>query len=79
MDRLDAMALLREAVDAGSLSAAGRSLSLSPATISRRISGLEDELGVQLLFIDEEYGGMGGDYFALALALVVTPGRAAAA
>ena len=33
----------------GSLSAAGRSLSLSPATISRRISALETELGVQLL------------------------------
>jgi DNA-binding transcriptional LysR family regulator len=33
----------------GSLSAAGRSLSLSPATISRRISALEEELGVQLV------------------------------
>lgn len=33
----------------GSLSAAARSLSLSAATISRRISALEDELGVQLV------------------------------
>ncbi|MDM0042895.1 LysR family transcriptional regulator [Variovorax dokdonensis] len=33
----------------GSLSAAARSLSLSPATISRRISALEEELGVQLV------------------------------
>ena len=33
----------------GSLSAAGRSLSLSAATISRRISALEEELGVQLV------------------------------
>jgi DNA-binding transcriptional LysR family regulator len=33
----------------GSLSAAARSLSLSPATISRRISALEEELGVLLV------------------------------
>lgn len=49
MDRLDAMALLREAVDAGSLSAAGRRLGVPLATVSRKVSDLERHLGTRLL------------------------------
>lgn len=49
MDRLDAMAILREAVDAGSLSAAGRRLGVPLATVSRKVSDLERHLGTRLL------------------------------
>ncbi len=36
-------------VEAGGLSAAGRDLGLAPSSVSRRISDLEDSLGVTLL------------------------------
>ncbi|MDB5861147.1 MAG: LysR family transcriptional regulator [Ramlibacter sp.] len=49
MKALDSLRIFVTTLRKGSLSAAGRSLSLSPATISRRISALEDELGVQLV------------------------------
>lgn len=49
MKALDTLRIFVATLRKGSLSAAGRSLSLSPATISRRISALEDELGVQLV------------------------------
>ena len=49
MDRLDSMAMLREAVDRGSLSAAGRALRVPVPTLSRRISELEARLGTRLL------------------------------
>lgn len=49
MKALDTLRIFVITQRKGSLSAAGRSLSLSPATISRRISALEDELGVQLV------------------------------
>ena len=49
MKALDSLRIFVTTLRKGSLSAAGRSLSLSPATISRRISALEEELGVQLL------------------------------
>jgi DNA-binding transcriptional LysR family regulator len=49
MKALDSLRIFVATLQKGSLSAAGRSLSLSPATISRRISALEDELGVQLV------------------------------
>jgi DNA-binding transcriptional LysR family regulator len=49
MKALDSLRIFVITLQKGSLSAAGRSLSLSPATISRRISALEDELGVQLV------------------------------
>jgi DNA-binding transcriptional LysR family regulator len=49
MKALDSLRIFVTAQRKGSLSAAGRSLSLSPATISRRISALEEELGVQLV------------------------------
>ncbi|MGJ7575632.1 LysR family transcriptional regulator [Variovorax sp. RB2P76] len=49
MKALDSLRIFVIVQRKGSLSAAGRSLSLSPATISRRISALEEELGVQLV------------------------------
>jgi DNA-binding transcriptional LysR family regulator len=49
MDRLAAMAVFVEAVDQGSLSAAGRRLGLPLATVSRRLSELEAHIGTRLL------------------------------
>lgn len=49
MKALDSLRIFVITRRKGSLSAAARSLSLSPATISRRISALEEELGVQLV------------------------------
>lgn len=49
MDRLEAMAVLTAAVDAGSLSAAARSLRMPLATVSRKVTELERHLGTQLL------------------------------
>lgn len=49
MDRIDAMATLIAAVDAGSLSGASRALGLPLATVSRRVSDLESHLKMQLL------------------------------
>jgi DNA-binding transcriptional LysR family regulator len=49
MDRLDAMRVLLAVVDAGSLSAGSRRLDVPLATVSRKVSELERELGVRLL------------------------------
>ena len=49
MDRIDAMATLLAAVDAGSLSGASRTLGMPLATVSRKVSDLEAHLGTQLL------------------------------
>ncbi|MEH3086632.1 MAG: LysR family transcriptional regulator [Xylophilus ampelinus] len=49
MKALDSLRIFVATQRKGSLSAAARSFSLSPATISRRISALEEELGVQLV------------------------------
>src|SRR5690349_15601396 len=49
MDRLDAMAILVAAVDAGSLSAAGRRLGVPLPTVSRKIAELEAHLKTRLL------------------------------
>lgn len=49
MNRLQAMELLVATVREGSFSAAGRRAGLSPASVSRHIGELEDQLGVQLL------------------------------
>ncbi len=48
MDRLDAMTTVLEVARAGSLSAAGRSLRMPLASVSRRVSELEAYLGAQL-------------------------------
>lgn len=49
MDRLDAMATLLAAIDAGSLSAASRRLGVPLATVSRKVAALETALGTRLL------------------------------
>jgi DNA-binding transcriptional LysR family regulator len=49
MDRIDAMATLIAAVDAGSLSGASRALGMPLATVSRKVSELEAHLKTQLL------------------------------
>lgn len=49
MDRLEAMSMLIAAVETGSLSAAGRKLSVPLPTISRKISELETHLATRLL------------------------------
>jgi len=49
MDRFEAMSILIEVVDGGSLSAAGRALRMPLPTVSRKISDLEAMLGTKLL------------------------------
>ena len=49
MKSLDSVRLFVSTLKLGSLSAAARALGLSPATVSRRIAALEEELGVRLL------------------------------
>jgi DNA-binding transcriptional LysR family regulator len=49
MDRLEAMAILVEAVDVGSLSAASRKMNVPLPTVSRKIADLEAHLGARLL------------------------------
>lgn len=49
MDRLEAMTMLLEVVERGSLSAAGRALRVPVPTLSRKISELETQLGAKLL------------------------------
>ena len=49
MDNVKAMRLFLTVVQTGSLSGAGRQSGLSPASVSRQITALEDDLGVRLL------------------------------
>jgi DNA-binding transcriptional LysR family regulator len=49
VNRLEAMGVLLAAIDAGSLSAAGRKLGMPLATVSRKVSDLEAELKTRLL------------------------------
>lgn len=49
MDNVKTMRLFLAVVKNGSLSGAGRQMGLSPASVSRQISALEDDLGVRLL------------------------------
>jgi DNA-binding transcriptional LysR family regulator len=49
MDRLEAMRILLQVADKGSFSAAGRSLRVPLATVSRKVSDLESHLGTKLL------------------------------
>ena len=48
-DSLSEMAVFARVVATGSLSAAARELSLSPAMVSRRLAALEARLGVRLV------------------------------
>ena len=49
MDRFEAMSILIEVVDAGSLSAASRRLDMPLATVSRKVGELEARLKTRLL------------------------------
>ena len=49
MDRLEAMAILVEAVDLGSMSAASRKMNVPLPTVSRKIADLETHLGARSL------------------------------
>ncbi|MGV8985977.1 MAG: LysR family transcriptional regulator [Cypionkella sp.] len=49
MDRLEAMEVLLQVVEQGSLSAAGRKLGVPLTTISRKVADLESHLGARLL------------------------------
>src|SRR5271170_5662642 len=49
MDTLAGMRLFQRVVQAGSFSAAGRQVGLSPASVFRAINALEDTLGARLL------------------------------
>lgn len=49
MDRFDDLVLLIEVVDSGSLSVAGERLGLSPSSVSRRLTQIEERLGTRLL------------------------------
>src|ERR1700739_892521 len=49
MDRVAAITTFVKVVEAGSLSAAGRSLDLSPPSVSRQLDRLEEHLGTRLL------------------------------
>lgn len=49
MDNVKTMRLFLAVVQAGSLSGAGRQSGLAPASVSRQITALEDDLGVRLL------------------------------
>lgn len=49
MGKLEDMEIFARVVSAGSLSAAGRELGLSPAAVSKRLKQLEDALGTRLL------------------------------
>lgn len=49
MDRFEAMRLLIETVEGGSMSAAGRKLGIPLPTLSRKLADLEEHLGVRLL------------------------------
>lgn len=49
LDRLTSMQIFVEAVNRGSLSAAGRALKLSPAMAAKYLDALEERLGLKLL------------------------------
>jgi DNA-binding transcriptional LysR family regulator len=49
MDRLSDISLFLKVLDSGSISAAARSLDLSPAVASKRLQNLEKDIGVRLL------------------------------
>jgi len=49
LESIEALRVFVQVVDSGGLTAAGRIVGLSPTLVSRRISRLEDDLGVRLL------------------------------
>jgi DNA-binding transcriptional LysR family regulator len=49
VDRMDTMSLFVAAIDAGSLSGAARMSGISPSSVSRHLSALEEQVGTKLL------------------------------
>ncbi|WP_186215764.1 LysR family transcriptional regulator [Burkholderia gladioli] len=49
MDRLEAMAMLLATIETGSFSAAGRMMNVPVATLTRKVTDLEEQLGTRLL------------------------------
>lgn len=49
MDRLASMRVFQKVIDEGGFAAAGRSLDISPAVVTRLVADLEDHLGTRLL------------------------------
>ena len=49
MDRFDAMNVFVRVVEGGSLSAAARAIPMSLTSVSRHLSALEKQFGIQLL------------------------------
>jgi len=79
MDRLKAMTVLTAVVEAGSLSGAGRRLSMPLATVSRILSDLEAQLHVRLLNRSTRHVGLtdaGAAYVAAARRILEQVGEA---
>lgn len=49
MDRLSSMRVFQKVIDEGGFAAAGRSMDMSPAVVTRLVADLEDHLGTRLL------------------------------
>jgi len=79
MDRLQSMSLFLETVEAGSLSAASRKLGIPLATVSRKISDLENSLKARLLTRSSRQltlTGAGRDYLAACKRILELVGEA---
>jgi DNA-binding transcriptional LysR family regulator len=79
MDRLDAMATVIAAAEAGSLSAAARRLNTPLATVSRKVSELEARLGARLFVRSARrltLTGAGQDYVAASKRILEEIGEA---
>jgi DNA-binding transcriptional LysR family regulator len=79
MNRLDSMAILVAAVEAGSLSATARKLGTPLATVSRKVSDLEAHLKTRLLTRSSRQLGLtdaGRDYVAACRRILEQVGEA---
>lgn len=79
MNRLESMRVLLAVVDAGSLSAAGRTLGMPLATVSRKVSELEAALGTRLLVRSTRHLALtepGHDYVAACRRILEDVGEA---
>lgn len=80
MDRLDAMDILLQVVEQGSLSATGRKLGLPLTTVSPKIAELETHLGARLLLRSNRNVSLtaaGGAYVAACKRILAQVAKAA--